>query len=119
MDEIKVKDRACCVLGKELGVQAGHTQRLQLQKEAVDEQLAQIRSREAGAGGHLHSPKRDAPYPSGAGDTSESLVSNLSPSISPLTTAYCRLPLHLASHYCILQATPPSSLSLLRHAGYL
>uniref|UniRef100_A0A8K9X2P4 Janus kinase and microtubule interacting protein 3 n=1 Tax=Oncorhynchus mykiss TaxID=8022 RepID=A0A8K9X2P4_ONCMY len=76
MDEIKVKDRACCVLGKELGVQAGHTQRLQLQKEAVDEQLAQIRSREAGAGGHLHSPKRDAPYPSGAGDTSESLVSN-------------------------------------------
>uniref|UniRef100_A0A673WAQ8 Janus kinase and microtubule interacting protein 3 n=1 Tax=Salmo trutta TaxID=8032 RepID=A0A673WAQ8_SALTR len=73
MDEIKVKDRACCVLGKELGVQAGHTQRLQLQKEAVDEQLAQIRSREAGAGGHLHSPKPDAPYPSGAGDTSESL----------------------------------------------
>ncbi|XP_041749366.1 janus kinase and microtubule-interacting protein 3 isoform X3 [Coregonus clupeaformis] len=73
MDEIKVKDRACCVLGKELGVQAGHTQRLQLQKEAVDEQLAQIRSREAGAGGHLHSPKRDTPYPSGAGDTSESL----------------------------------------------
>ncbi|KAM9558345.1 janus kinase and microtubule-interacting protein 3 isoform 2-T2 [Salvelinus alpinus] len=73
MDEIKVKDRACCVLGKELGVQAGHTQRLQLQKEAVDEQLAQIRSREPGAGGHLHSPKRDAPYPSGAGDTSESL----------------------------------------------
>uniref|UniRef100_A0A8K9Y6F8 Janus kinase and microtubule interacting protein 3 n=1 Tax=Oncorhynchus mykiss TaxID=8022 RepID=A0A8K9Y6F8_ONCMY len=77
MDEIKVKDRACCVLGKELGVQAGHTQRLQLQKEAVDEQLAQIRSREAGAGGHLHSPKRDAPYPSGAGDTSESLEQQL------------------------------------------
>ncbi|XP_041749361.1 janus kinase and microtubule-interacting protein 3 isoform X2 [Coregonus clupeaformis] len=77
MDEIKVKDRACCVLGKELGVQAGHTQRLQLQKEAVDEQLAQIRSREAGAGGHLHSPKRDTPYPSGAGDTSESLEQQL------------------------------------------
>uniref|UniRef100_A0AAZ3RGF6 Janus kinase and microtubule-interacting protein C-terminal domain-containing protein n=1 Tax=Oncorhynchus tshawytscha TaxID=74940 RepID=A0AAZ3RGF6_ONCTS len=77
MDEIKLKDRACCVLGKELGVQAGHTQRLQLQKEAVDEQLAQIRSREAGAGGHLHSPKRDAPYPSGAGDTSESLEQQL------------------------------------------
>ncbi|KAM9558353.1 janus kinase and microtubule-interacting protein 3 isoform 10-T10 [Salvelinus alpinus] len=77
MDEIKVKDRACCVLGKELGVQAGHTQRLQLQKEAVDEQLAQIRSREPGAGGHLHSPKRDAPYPSGAGDTSESLEQQL------------------------------------------
>ncbi|XP_064871776.1 janus kinase and microtubule-interacting protein 3-like, partial [Oncorhynchus nerka] len=77
MDEIKVKDRACCVLGKELGVQAGHTQRLQLQKEAVDEQLAQIRSREVGAGGHLHSPKRDAPYPSGAGDTSESLEQQL------------------------------------------
>ncbi|KAK6293885.1 hypothetical protein J4Q44_G00362110 [Coregonus suidteri] len=70
MDEIKVKDRACCVLGKELGVQAGHTQRLQLQ-------LSQIRSREAGAGGHLHSPKRDTPYPSGAGDTSESLEQQL------------------------------------------
>ncbi|XP_034148747.1 janus kinase and microtubule-interacting protein 3 isoform X2 [Esox lucius] len=77
MDEIKVKDRACCVLGKELGVQAGHTQRLQLQKEAVDEQLAQIRSREAGAGGHLHSPKRDAPYASGAGDGPESLEQQL------------------------------------------
>ncbi|KAJ8013579.1 hypothetical protein DPEC_G00031240 [Dallia pectoralis] len=77
MDEIKVKDRACCVLGKELGVQAGHTQRLQQQKEAVDEQLAQIRSREAGAGGHLHSPKRDTPYTSGAGDTPESLEQQL------------------------------------------
>eukprot|EP00063_Salmo_salar_P035977 XP_014010812.1 PREDICTED: janus kinase and microtubule-interacting protein 3-like [Salmo salar] len=83
MDEIKVKDRACCVLGKELGVQAGHTQRLQLQKEAVDEQLAQIRSREAGAGGHLHSPKRDAPFPSGAGDTSESLMLKWSLEICP------------------------------------
>ncbi|CAB1343981.1 unnamed protein product [Coregonus sp. 'balchen'] len=87
MDEIKVKDRACCVLGKELGVQAGHTQRLQLQ-------LSQIRSREAGAGGHLHSPKPDTPYPSGAGDTSESLVSNLSPSICPLIAAYTS-PSHL------------------------
>ncbi|KAI1886997.1 hypothetical protein AGOR_G00201510 [Albula goreensis] len=67
MDEIKVKDRAVCVLEKELGFQAGQTQRLQLQKEALDEQLVQFREAER----HLASPKREAPYASGAGDTSD------------------------------------------------
>ncbi|XP_060097381.1 janus kinase and microtubule-interacting protein 3 isoform X9 [Heteronotia binoei] len=67
MEEIKFKDRAVCVLERELGVQAGHAQRLQLQKEALDEQLSQLRE----ADRHLSSPKRELPHASGAGDTSE------------------------------------------------
>ncbi|MBN3299018.1 JKIP3 protein, partial [Amia calva] len=67
MDEIKVKDRAVYVLERELGLQAGQTQRLQLQKEALDEQLVQFREAER----HLGSPKREAPYASGAGDASD------------------------------------------------
>ncbi|XP_044276661.1 janus kinase and microtubule-interacting protein 3 isoform X4 [Varanus komodoensis] len=67
MEEIKFKDRAVYVLERELGVQAGHAQRLQLQKEALDEQLSQLRE----ADRHLSSPKRELPHPSGAGDTSD------------------------------------------------
>ncbi|XP_065528562.1 janus kinase and microtubule-interacting protein 3 isoform X1 [Lathamus discolor] len=67
MEEIKFKDRAVYVLERELGVQAGHAQRLQLQKEALDEQLSQIKE----ADRHLSSPKRELPYPSGAGDASD------------------------------------------------
>ncbi|XP_035260482.1 janus kinase and microtubule-interacting protein 3-like isoform X1 [Anguilla anguilla] len=67
MDEIKVKDRAVYMMEKELGVQAGQTQKLQLQKEALDEQLVQFREAER----HLASPKREAPYASGAGDVSD------------------------------------------------
>uniref|UniRef100_A0ACB8F9A1 Janus kinase and microtubule-interacting protein 3 n=1 Tax=Sphaerodactylus townsendi TaxID=933632 RepID=A0ACB8F9A1_9SAUR len=67
MEEIKFKDRAVFVLERELGVQAGHAQRLQLQKEALDEQLSQLRE----ADRHLSSPKRELPHASGAGDTSE------------------------------------------------
>nr|XP_056705391.1 janus kinase and microtubule-interacting protein 3 isoform X9 [Euleptes europaea] len=67
MEEIKFKDRAVYVLERELGVQAGHAQRLQLQKEALDEQLSQLRE----ADRHLSSPKREFPHASGAGDTSE------------------------------------------------
>uniref|UniRef100_A0A8C6YE09 Janus kinase and microtubule interacting protein 3 n=1 Tax=Naja naja TaxID=35670 RepID=A0A8C6YE09_NAJNA len=67
MEEIKFKDRAVYVLEKELGIQAGHTQRLQLQKEALDEQLSQLREVDR----HLSSPKREVPHPSGAGDTSD------------------------------------------------
>ncbi|XP_041124821.1 janus kinase and microtubule-interacting protein 3-like isoform X1 [Polyodon spathula] len=67
MDEIKLKDRAVYVLEKELGVQAGQAQRLQLQKEALDEQLVQFRE----ADRHLSSPKREVPYTSGAGDASD------------------------------------------------
>ncbi|KFP03729.1 Janus kinase and microtubule-interacting protein 3, partial [Calypte anna] len=67
MEEIKFKDRAVYVLERELGVQAGHAQRLQLQKEALDEQLSQIKDSDR----HLSSPKRELPYASGAGDASD------------------------------------------------
>nr|XP_060624644.1 janus kinase and microtubule-interacting protein 3 isoform X8 [Anolis sagrei ordinatus] len=67
MEEIKFKDRAVYVLERELGVQAGHAQRLQLQKEALDEQLFQLKE----ADRHLSSPKRELPHASGAGETSE------------------------------------------------
>uniref|UniRef100_A0A5F8G1N5 Janus kinase and microtubule interacting protein 3 n=1 Tax=Monodelphis domestica TaxID=13616 RepID=A0A5F8G1N5_MONDO len=67
MEEIKFKDRAVCVLERELGVQAGHAQRLQLQKEALDEQLSQVKE----ADRHLGSPKRELPFGSGAGDASD------------------------------------------------
>ncbi|XP_072351631.1 janus kinase and microtubule-interacting protein 2-like isoform X4 [Scyliorhinus torazame] len=43
MDEIKSKDRVILALEKDLGVQTGHTQKLILQKEALDEQLVQIK----------------------------------------------------------------------------
>ncbi|XP_072522956.1 janus kinase and microtubule-interacting protein 3 isoform X3 [Salminus brasiliensis] len=60
MDEIKVKERAVISLERELGVQAGHAQRLQQQKQAVTDQL------------NLLSPKREGPNSAGAGDTAES-----------------------------------------------
>ncbi|KAJ8262108.1 hypothetical protein GJAV_G00162320 [Gymnothorax javanicus] len=63
MDEIKGKDRVVLALEKELGLQTGYTQRLLLQKEALDEQLVQVREAER----HHGSPKREvAP---GLGDT--------------------------------------------------
>ncbi|XP_021108902.1 janus kinase and microtubule-interacting protein 3 isoform X11 [Heterocephalus glaber] len=67
MEEIKFKDRAVFVLERELGVQAGHAQKLQLQKEALDEQLSQAREAER----HPGSPRRELPYASGAGDASD------------------------------------------------
>ncbi|XP_048959116.1 janus kinase and microtubule-interacting protein 3 isoform X7 [Canis lupus dingo] len=67
MEEIKFKDRAVFVLERELGVQAGHAQRLQLQKEALDEQLSQVKE----ADRHLGSPRRELPYAGGAGDASD------------------------------------------------
>ncbi|XP_077311679.1 janus kinase and microtubule-interacting protein 3 isoform X2 [Lithobates pipiens] len=67
MDEIKFKDRAVYMLEKKLGVQAGHTQRLQLQKEALDEQLTQFKESDR----HLGSPKREIPFASGAGEASD------------------------------------------------
>ncbi|XP_078269795.1 janus kinase and microtubule-interacting protein 3 isoform X6 [Rhinoraja longicauda] len=71
MDEIKFKDRAVYVLEKELGAQAGHAKRLQLQKEALDEQLTQVKEVEAREKRHLSSPKRELPCASGAGDASD------------------------------------------------
>ncbi|KAM4851801.1 janus kinase and microtubule-interacting protein 3 isoform 3-T3 [Thomomys bottae] len=67
MEEIKFKDRAVFVLERELGVQAGHAQRLQLQKDALDEQLSQAKEAER----HPGSPRRELPYASGAGDASD------------------------------------------------
>ncbi|XP_058527598.1 janus kinase and microtubule-interacting protein 3 [Ochotona princeps] len=67
MEEIKFKDRAVFVLERELGAQAGHAQRLQLQKEALDERLSQVREAER----HTGSPRRDLPHASGAGDASD------------------------------------------------
>ncbi|XP_072251774.1 janus kinase and microtubule-interacting protein 1 isoform X2 [Leuresthes tenuis] len=68
MDELKAKDRVVCALERELGVQAGYAQKLQLQKEALDEQLGQVREAER----HNHgSPKREvAP---GLGENSDLL----------------------------------------------
>ncbi|KAG8004026.1 Janus kinase and microtubule-interacting protein 3, partial [Nibea albiflora] len=56
MDELKAKDRVVGALERELGLQAGYTQKLQLQKEALDEQLGHVREAER----HNHgSPKRE------------------------------------------------------------
>ncbi|KAM8848467.1 janus kinase and microtubule-interacting protein 1 isoform 2-T2 [Synchiropus picturatus] len=71
MDELKGKDRVVCALERELGLQAGYAQKLQLQKEALDEQLGQVREAER----HNHgSPKREA-VP-GIGDNPD-LLNNL------------------------------------------
>lgn len=66
MDELKAKDRVVCALERELGVQAGYAQKLQLQKEALDEQLGQVREAEKFNHG---SPKREV-VP-GIGDNTE------------------------------------------------
>ncbi|KAM4810636.1 janus kinase and microtubule-interacting protein 1 isoform 2-T2 [Rhinophrynus dorsalis] len=57
MDEIKGKERVIMALEKELGVQAGHTQKLLLQKEALDEQLIQVKEAER----YHSSPKKELP----------------------------------------------------------
>lgn len=67
MDEIKGKDRVILALEKELGVQTGQTQKLLLQKEALDEQLVQVKEAERYHG----SPKRE--LPPGIGDMAELL----------------------------------------------
>ncbi|XP_067850435.1 janus kinase and microtubule-interacting protein 1-like [Heptranchias perlo] len=74
MDEIKSKDRVILALEKDLGVQAGHTQKLLLQKEALDEQLVQVKEAER----YHSSPKRE--FPSGGGDTSD-LMGNQEPQL--------------------------------------
>ncbi|XP_039521266.1 janus kinase and microtubule-interacting protein 3 isoform X16 [Pimephales promelas] len=63
MDEIKLKERAVCGLERELNAQAGHTWKLQQQKQAVDSQLALLRD---------SSPRREGPFSPAAGDTAES-----------------------------------------------
>ncbi|XP_073430609.1 janus kinase and microtubule-interacting protein 1 isoform X5 [Dendrobates tinctorius] len=65
MDEIKSKERVILALEKELGVQTGHTQKLLLQKEALDEQLVQAKEAER----YHSSPKKE--LPTGVADISE------------------------------------------------
>nr|XP_033805525.1 janus kinase and microtubule-interacting protein 1 isoform X6 [Geotrypetes seraphini] len=65
MEEIRGKDRMILALEKELGVQAGYAQKLLLQKEALDEQLVQVKEAER----HHGSPKKE--LPAGVGDITE------------------------------------------------
>uniref|UniRef100_G3UC82 Janus kinase and microtubule interacting protein 2 n=1 Tax=Loxodonta africana TaxID=9785 RepID=G3UC82_LOXAF len=73
MDEIKAKDRIIFSLEKELETQTGYVQKLQLQKEALDEQLFLVKEAECNMG----SPKRE--IPGRAGDGSEHCSSPVSP----------------------------------------
>ncbi|XP_064422842.1 janus kinase and microtubule-interacting protein 2 isoform X3 [Latimeria chalumnae] len=65
MDEIKAKDRTIFSLEKELETQTNYLQKLQLQKEALDEQLFLVKEAEC----NMSSPKRE--IPGRAGDGSE------------------------------------------------
>ncbi|MEE6479541.1 hypothetical protein FKM82_012280 [Ascaphus truei] len=66
MDEIKAKDRIIFSLEKDLETQTGYLQKLQLQKEALDEQLFLVKEAECN---NISSPKRE--IPGRAGDGSE------------------------------------------------
>lgn len=89
MDELKAKDRVVSALEKELGLQAGYAQKLQLQKEALDEQLGQVREAER----HNHgSPKREA-VP-GLGDNSDVISTQ---QVQPGPVCHCDLPKHASS----------------------
>uniref|UniRef100_A0A673J234 Janus kinase and microtubule-interacting protein 3-like n=1 Tax=Sinocyclocheilus rhinocerous TaxID=307959 RepID=A0A673J234_9TELE len=68
MDEIKLKERAVCGLERELSAQAGHTWKLQQQKQAVDTQLALLRD---------SSPRQEGPYSPAAGDAVENTLVGL------------------------------------------
>lgn len=72
MDEIKAKDRIIFSLEKELETQTGYVQKLQLQKEALDEQLFLVKEAEC----NMSSPKRE--IPGRAGDGSEHCSSPVS-----------------------------------------
>ncbi|XP_051536539.1 janus kinase and microtubule-interacting protein 2-like [Myxocyprinus asiaticus] len=63
VDEIKAKDRTIFALEKELETAAGFMQKLQLQKDALDEQLFLVKEAEC----NLGSPKREIPGRAGDG----------------------------------------------------
>uniref|UniRef100_A0A667XLU1 Janus kinase and microtubule interacting protein 2 n=1 Tax=Myripristis murdjan TaxID=586833 RepID=A0A667XLU1_9TELE len=63
VDEIKSKDRTIFALEKELESTTGFLQKLQLQKDALDEQLFLVKEAECGLG----SPKREIPGRAGDG----------------------------------------------------
>ena len=81
MDEIKSKDRSIFSLEKELESTSGYLQKLQLQKDALDEQLFLAKEAECGLG----SPKRE--IPGRAGDGAEHCGSPVRPSALSCTTA--------------------------------
>uniref|UniRef100_A0A673J1J9 Janus kinase and microtubule-interacting protein 3-like n=1 Tax=Sinocyclocheilus rhinocerous TaxID=307959 RepID=A0A673J1J9_9TELE len=80
MDEIKLKERAVCGLERELSAQAGHTWKLQQQKQAVDTQLALLRD---------SSPRQEGPYSPAAGDAVENTANPVSTSPSLLNLTAC------------------------------
>lgn len=97
MDELKAKDRVVSALEKELGLQAGYAQKLQLQKEALDEQLGHVREAER----HNHgSPKREV-VP-GLGDNSEVLSNQVHQVPGTVTSPNMQLCLILTSFIHIL-----------------
>ncbi|XP_032885828.1 janus kinase and microtubule-interacting protein 2 isoform X1 [Amblyraja radiata] len=59
MDEIKAKDRTIFSLEKDMEMQTGYSQKLQLQKDALDEQLFLVKEAECNMG--MSSPKREVP----------------------------------------------------------
>lgn len=63
VDEIKTKDRTIFALEKEMESTTGFIQKLQLQKDALDEQLFLVKEAECGLG----SPKREIPGRAGDG----------------------------------------------------
>lgn len=63
VDEIRTKDRTIFALEKELESTTGFLQKLQLQKDALDEQLFLVKEAECGLG----SPKREIPGRAGDG----------------------------------------------------
>uniref|UniRef100_A0A8C4NUN8 Janus kinase and microtubule interacting protein 2 n=1 Tax=Dicentrarchus labrax TaxID=13489 RepID=A0A8C4NUN8_DICLA len=73
VDEIKSKDRTIFALEKELESTAGFLQKLQLQKDALDEQLFLVKEAECGLG----SPKREIPGRAGDGADIDDHISQL------------------------------------------
>lgn len=89
VDEIKAKDRTIFALEKELETAAGFVQKLQLQKDALDEQLFLVKEAEC----NLGSPKRE--IPGRAGDGAEYCGSPVSPyAYSSQTSPLEKLSLH-------------------------
>ena len=98
------------MLERELGVQAGHAQRLQLQKEALDEQLSQVKETDR----HPGSPRRELPHASGAGDASDHPGSPVSTSHARPADPQPRLPCtRLWSHGQLPGESPAQALGTL------
>ncbi|XP_072262558.1 janus kinase and microtubule-interacting protein 1 isoform X1 [Pyxicephalus adspersus] len=92
MDEIKGKDRVIQALEKDLGVQAGHTQKLLIQNEALDEQLVQAKEAERYHG----SPKKE--LPTGVADMSELMGHVVKPKEASALTAPVLRKAHCDTH---------------------